>query len=167
MQDNEAMVKRTIAEFRSGMLLGATSNRIINRNLDSLYAFYVYQVCHESARVSEKDRHASWFHWWRSLEQISISDRIKICHSISFLWDSKENRLKYGREGIIQNCRRVEKEPALFIEGLSLYRRPYLIPWMGKDGSNRSLNWKISDLLALVLIQRSSGSFVMAGGVHI
>jgi len=58
--------------------------------------------------------------------------------------------LKYGRErNHPEPAGEVEKEPALFIEGLSLYRRPYLIPWMGKDGSNRSLNWKISDLLAL------------------
>ncbi|MGQ9648398.1 MAG: hypothetical protein ACUVWO_17905 [Thermodesulfobacteriota bacterium] len=64
--------------------------------------------------------------------------------------DGEEKAEIRGEKEIIWNLpEKLKKEPTLFIERLPVYRRPYLISWMEKKGSNPSLNLQISDLLEL------------------
>ena len=154
MQDNEAMVKRTISEFRSvyevlGHLFGMElSTGASTPFMRFMFTKFVTKVLGFQRRIATLLGYTGG----ESLEQISISDRIKALSIQPYsLWSSKEDQTKiWGEEGIIRNLpEEMKKEPALYIEGLPFYRRPYLSSWMEKKGGERSLNLKISDLLEL------------------
>jgi hypothetical protein len=87
-----------------------------------------------------------------SLEQISISDRIKALAVQPYsLWcpegDSPEI---WGEEGVIRDLpERLREEPTRYIEDLPLYRRPYLSSWMEKKRGGGPLKLRIADLLEL------------------
>jgi hypothetical protein len=113
-----------------------------------IYTKYVTKVLGFQRRIAT----LLGFTGGESLQQISISDRIKDLAVQSYsLWDSKEGQTDmWGEERIIQSLPEgLKKEPTLIIESLPLYRRPYLISWMEKGGGDPSLNLKISDLFEL------------------
>lgn len=154
MQDNEAMVKRTIAEFRSVYeVLGhifeiELSTRTSTPFMCFMFTKFVTKVLGFRRRISTLLGYTGG----ESLEQISISDRIKALPIQPYsLWSLKEGQAEmWGGEEIIQNLPEgLKKESTLYIEGLPLYRRPYLISWMEKKGVGRSQNLNISDLLEL------------------
>jgi GNAT superfamily N-acetyltransferase len=154
MHDNESMVKRTIDEFRAvydvleKLFEVELSTGIVTPFMRFMYTKFITKVLGFQRRITT----LLGFTGGESLEQISISDRIKDLPVQSYsLWDSKEGQIRmWGEERIIQNLPEgLKKEPTLLIEGLPLYRRPYLISWMKKGGGNTSLNLKISDLLEL------------------
>jgi GNAT superfamily N-acetyltransferase len=154
MHDNETMVKRTIAEFRSVCealedlfdpeLSAGTSTPL----MCFIFTRFVTKLLGFQRRISSLLGYTGG----ESLEQISISDRIKALpiqpHS---LWGSKVVQAEiWGEAGIIRDLpERLKKQPTLYIEDLPLYRRPYLSPWMERRGNERSLDLRISDLLEL------------------
>jgi len=154
MHDNESMVKRTIDEFRTvydvleKLFEIELSTGIVTPFMRFMYTKFVTKVLGFQRRIAT----LLGFTGGESLEQISISDRIKDLPVQSYsLWGSKEGQTDmWGAERIIQSLPEgLKKEPTLIIEGLPLYRRPYLISWMKKRRDNTPLNLKISDLLEL------------------
>jgi hypothetical protein len=85
-----------------------------------------------------------------SLDQIPISDRIKELPIQPYsLWGSEETGI-WGEGKIIRDLpEELKKEPTRYIEGLPMYRRPYLSSWMEGKASESPLKMKISDLLEL------------------
>ena len=154
MHDNESMVKRTIAEFRS---VYEALEHLFEMELSTgastpfmrfMFSKFVTKVLGFRRRIATLIGYTGG----ESLEQISISDRIKSLPIQPYsLWGSKESQAEiWGEEGIIRSLPEgLKKEPTLHIEGLPLYRRPYLFSWMEKKGAGRSYNLKISDLLEL------------------
>jgi hypothetical protein len=154
MHDNESMVKRTIAEFQSvydvleQLFEIELSTGISTPFMRFMFTKFVTKVLGFRRRIAT----LLGFTGGESLEQISISDRIKDLPIQSYsLWDSKEGQIgMWGEERIVQSLPEgLKRDPTLYIEGLPFYRRPYLIPWVEKRGGNCSLNLKISDLLEL------------------
>jgi len=154
MHDNESMVKRTIAEFRSvhevllnlfDVELSAGASTPFMR---FIFTKFVTKVLGFRRRIVTLVGYTGG----ESLEQISISDSIKAIPIQPYsLWSSKESEGEiWGEEETIRDLpQELKKEPTLYIENLPLYRRPYLSSWLGKKGTSRSLKLKISDLLEL------------------
>lgn len=154
MHDNESMVKRTIAEFRS---VYETLEHLFEIELSTgtstpfmrfMFTKFVTKVLGFRRRIATLIGYTGG----ESLEQISISDRIKSLPIQSYsLWESEEGRAEiWGEEGIIRSLpEQLKKEPTLYIEDLPLYRRPYLFSWMKRNGDGRSQNLNISDLIEL------------------
>jgi len=109
MQDNEAMVKRTIAEFRS---VYAALEQLFEIELSTGTSTPFMRLCLPSlprkCSVSEKDRHASWFHWWRvSRTNLHFRPHQRSAHSISFPLGSKEEQIEiWERKESSRTCRR-------------------------------------------------------------
>lgn len=154
MHDNESMVKRTIAEFRS--LYEALEHLFeIELSIGTstpfmrfIFTKFVTKVLGFRRRIVTLIGYTGG----ESLEQIFISDRIKALPIQPYsLWGSEESQARiWGEEGIIRSLQEgLKKEPTLCIEDLPLYRRPYLSSWIEKKGVGRSLNLRISDLLEL------------------
>jgi GNAT superfamily N-acetyltransferase len=154
MHDNESMVKRTIEEFESvysvlkKLFEIELSTGIATPFMRFMFTKFVTKVLGFRRRITT----LVGFTGGESLEQISISNRIKDLPIQSYsLWNSKEGQIgMWGEERIVQSLPQdLKNEPTLFIEGLPLYSRPYLIPSMEKKGSIPPLNLQISDLLEL------------------
>ena len=154
MHDNESMVKRTIAEFRSvyealeSLFDMELSTGTSNPFMCFMFTRFVTKVLGFRRRIAALLGYTGG----ESLEQISISDRIKALPiQPCSLWGSKEGQAEiWGEEGIIRDLPKgLKKQPTLYIEGLPLYRRPYISSWMERKGGGRSLDLRISDLLEL------------------
>ncbi len=154
MHDNESMVKRTIQEFQSvyhaleQLFEMELTTGISTPVMRFMFTKFVTKVLGFRRRIAA----LLGFTGGESLEQITISDRIKDLSVQSYsLWDSKEVQIgMWGRERIDQSLpEALKRNPTLYIEGLPLYRRPYLMPWVEKRRFNGSSNLKISDLLEL------------------
>jgi hypothetical protein len=147
------MVKRTIEEFESvynvleKLFEIELSTGIATPFMRFMFTKFVTKILGFRRRITT----LLGFTGGESLEQISISNRIRGLPIQSYsLWDSKAAQIGMWGEKIVQSLPEdLKKEPTRFIEGLPLYRRPYLIPWMEKRGSVPSLNLQISDLLEL------------------
>jgi len=154
MHDNEDMVKRTIEEFRS---LYDALVRLFDAELSSGTStplMYFMFTRFTTKLIGFRRRIATLLGYTggESLEQISISDRIRDLSIQPYsLWNLKDSEPEiWGEEEILRNLpARLKKEPTLFIEGLPFYKRPYLSSWMGRKGNPRSIHLKISDLLDL------------------
>ena len=154
MHDNESMVKRTVAEFRS---VYEALEHLFNIELSTetstpfmrfLFTKFVTKVLGFRRRITTLIGYTGG----ESLEQISISEQIKTLPIQSYsLWGLEEGQVKiWGEEGIIRSLpEELKKEPTLSIEDLPLYGRPYLSSWMEKKGVGRSHSLNISDLLEL------------------
>jgi GNAT superfamily N-acetyltransferase len=154
MHDNESMVKRTVAEFRS---VYEALEHLFNIELSTktstpfmrfLFTKFVTKVLGFRRRITTLIGYTGG----ESLEQISISEQIKALPIQSYsLWGLEEGQAKiWGEEGIVRSLpEELKKEPTLSIEDLPLYGRPYLSSWMEKKGTSRSHSLNISDLLEL------------------
>jgi len=154
MHDNESMVKRTIEEFRSVYeALGRLFDEELSAGISTplmrfMFTRFVTKVHGFRRRITSLLGYTGG----ESLEQISISGRIKALPIQPWsLWGSKEAKAKiWGEEAIIRGFpEALTQEPTLFVEGLPLYRRPYLPSWMERKGGAESLDLRISDLLEL------------------
>jgi GNAT superfamily N-acetyltransferase len=154
MYDNESMVRRTIAEFRSvhevlehlfetELSIGASTPL-----MRFMFTKFVTKVLGFRRRITKLLGYTGG----ESLEQISISDRIKALPIQPYsLWSSKEDKVEiWGEEEMVRGLPgELKKEPTFTIEALPLYRRPYLSSWMEKKGVGLSHRLKISDLLEM------------------
>jgi GNAT superfamily N-acetyltransferase len=154
MHDNESMVKRTIAEFRSvyealeDLFDVELSTGTSTPFMRFMFTKFVTKVLGFRRRIAALIGYTGG----ESLEQISISDRIKALPIQPYsLWGSEEGRAEvWGEEGMIRSLpEQLKKEPTLYIEDLPLYRRPYLLSFMRKKGVGQSYSLEISDLLEL------------------
>ena len=154
MHDNESMVKRTIAEFRSvyealeHLFEIELSTGISTPFMRFMFTKFVTKVLGFRRRIATLIGYTGG----ESLEQISLSDRIKALPIQSYsLWGPEGSRVEIcGEEEIIRSLpEQLKKEPTLYIENLPFYRRPYLLSFMGKKGFEQSDGLEISDLLEL------------------
>jgi GNAT superfamily N-acetyltransferase len=171
MHDNESMVKRTIEEFRS---VYETLEHLFEMELSSgtstpfmrfMFTKFITKMLGFRRRIADLLGYTGG----ESLEQINISDRIKNLPVQPYsLWWAKEGKAEiWGDNEIIQNLpEKLKGEPTLYIEGLPLYRRPYLSSWIEKKGK-ASLNLKISDLLELGFDPTKLREFRHEGGEFI
>jgi GNAT superfamily N-acetyltransferase len=154
MHDNEAMVQRTIEEFRS---VYQALERLFEKELSTgtstplmrfMFTKFVTKVLGFRSRITKLLGYTGG----ESLDQILISDRIKGLPIQPYsLWSSKKAQAEiWGEEGIIGDFPEgLERDPTHYIEALPMYRRPYLSSWMEGKGCDGSLEMKISDLLEL------------------
>jgi GNAT superfamily N-acetyltransferase len=154
MHDNEAMVKRTIQEFRS---VYEALERLFEKELSSgtytpimrfMFTKFVTKLLGFRRRITELLGYTGG----ESLEQITISERIKDLPIQPYsLWGSDKTTVgKLVEEGFTADLPEgLNNEPTLFIESLPLYRRPYLSSWIIGKGESKSHDLKISDLLEL------------------
>ena len=152
MHDNEAMVKRTIAGFRS---VYQALERLFEKELSTgtstpLMRFMFTKFATKVAGFRRRIGTLLGYTGGESLDQIPISDRIKGLPIQPYsLWGSEETGI-WGEGKIIRDLpEELKKEPARYIEGLPMYRRPYLSSWMEGKASEGPLEMKISDLLEL------------------
>ncbi|OGP92530.1 MAG: hypothetical protein A2156_08625 [Deltaproteobacteria bacterium RBG_16_48_10] len=172
MRDNEAMVKRTISEFRS---VYEALERLFDIELSTgtsdplmhfMFTKFVTKVLGFQRRIASLLGYTGG----ESLEQISISDRIKSLPIQPYsLWGSKEVQAEiWGEEKMVRTLpEELKKEPTKYIEDLPLYRRPYLSSWMDKEKEGRFLNLKIRDLLELTFDPTKLREFHHAGAEYI
>ena len=154
MQDNEDMVKRTIEEFRSvyEALVRLFDTELSSGTSTPLMRFMFTRFTTKLIGFRRRIADLLGYTGGESLEQISISDRIRELSIQPYsLWGLREDKAEIWGDGeVLQNLPgRLKEEPTLFIEGLPLYRRPYLSSWMGTKGKRWSCHLKISDLLDL------------------
>lgn len=154
MHDNEAMVKRTISEFRS---VCETLEHLFDIELSTgtstpfmcfMFTKFVTKVLGFRRRITTLLGYTGG----ESLEQISLSERIKSLPLQSYsLWSSKEGQADLWREErVIRNLpEELKREPTLYIESLSFYRRPYLSSWFREKEKGESPSLKIADILDL------------------
>lgn len=154
MHDNESMVKRTIAEFRSvyGALESLFETELSAGTSTPLMRFmftrFVTKVLGFRRRISTLLGYTGG----ESLEQISISDRVRTLPIQPYsLWEAKDTQPEIrGEEAITRDLpQRLKREPTRYIESLPLYSRPYFSSWTETRGKERSLDFRISDLLTL------------------
>jgi len=151
MHDNEAMVKRTIAEFRS---VYRALERLFRKELATgtstpLMRFMFTRLITKVLGFRRRISTLLGYTGGESLHQISISGRIKALPIQPYsLWRSHGGQPEiWGEEEVIGDLpRELKNEPTHYIEGLPIYRRPYLSSWVeGKAG----VDLRISDLLEL------------------
>ncbi len=153
-QDNGAMVRRTIGEFRN---IYAALNQLFEEELraETSTPFMCYMLTKFVTKVLGFRRRIATLVGYtggESLDQISISDQIKDLPILPFsIWSPHETRVEIWEEveAIRHLPEKLMKNPTLFIEALPLYRRPYLLSWIKEKGIDRSLRLKISDLMEL------------------
>ena len=154
MHDNESMVRRTIEEFRSVYeTLGDLFDIEISTGTSTPFMRFIYtKFVTKLLGFRRRITTLLGYTGGESLEQIGYSEQIKnlLILPYSLWWVGEEKVEIRGEKEIIWSLpEELKKEPTRFIEGLPLYSRPYLIPWMGERGDDPSLNLKISDLLEL------------------
>jgi len=172
MHDNEAMVKRAIAEFRS---VYQALERLFEKELSTgtstpLMRFMFTRFATKVLGFRRRIATLLGYTGGESLDQIPISDRIKGLPIQPYsLWSSKKGQAEiWGEEGIIGDFPEgLKRNPTHYIEGLPMYRRPYLSSWMERKGSEGSLEMKISDLLELGFDPTKLREFRHAGGQYI
>jgi GNAT superfamily N-acetyltransferase len=154
MHDNEAMVKRTIDEFRAvysalvrvfGKELAAGTSTPIMR---FMFTNFVTKLLGFRRRISLLLGYTGG----ESLDQIVISDEVGALpiHPHSLWGRSAEGPSMWGDSGLIERFpARLKKNPTAFIEGLSVYMRPYVSSWLERSGRASPLDLRISDLLEL------------------
>lgn len=154
MHDNEAMVKRTIAEFRAvyGALEHLFEEELSTGTSTPLMRFmftrFITKVLGFRRRISTLLGYTGG----ESLDQISISRRIKALPIQPYsLWRSHGGQPEiWGEEEVIGDLpQELKNEPTHYIEDLPIYRRPYLSSWMAGKAREGSLDLRISDLLEL------------------
>lgn len=153
MHDNEAMVKRTIMEFRSvyGALEHLFEMEISTRTSTPFMRFVFTKFVTKVLGFQRRIASLIGYTGGESLEQISISDQIKNLPIQSYsMWWAKEGKPEiWGEEEIVRDLpEKLKKDCTLYIESLPLYRRPYLTAWIEERG-RPSHNLKIFDLLEL------------------
>lgn len=154
VQDNEAMVRRTIEEFRNVYI---ALNQLFEKELQARTSspFMCYMLTKFVTNLLGFRRRIATFLGYtggESLDQISISDQIKDLPILPYsIWSPNESRMEIWEEtdAIRHLPGSFMKEPTFFIEDLPLYRRPYLSQWIEEKGVDRSLRLKISDLVEL------------------
>ncbi len=154
MHDNEAMVKRAVTEFLS---VYKALEHLFDKELSTgsstplmrfMFTRFVTKVLGFRRRIATLLGYTGG----ESLEQISISDQIKALPIQPWsLWPSEKRQTAiWGEEEIIRNLPDgLKKEPTLYIEGLPLYRRPYLSSWMERRRKGPPLDLKISNIIEL------------------
>ena len=153
MYDNEAMVNRTIMEFRS--VYGALENlfelEISTKTSTPFMRFVFTKFVAKVLGFQRRIGSLIGYTGGESLEQISISDQIKNLPIQPYsLWWGKERKPEiWGEVEILRDLpEELKKNCTHYIENLPLYKRPYLTPWIEKWG-RPSHNLKIFDLLEL------------------
>ncbi len=153
MHDNEDMVRRTVEEFRSvyQTLLQLFNSEILSRHSNPLMRFMFTRLTTKLLGFRRRITALIGYTGGESLEQLSFSDPIKDLFIQPYsVWRRQEEKVKiWGEEETIRNLPpRLKDEPTFFIEGLPLYKRPYLCEWM-KNTGHPAQQLKISDLLDL------------------
>ena len=154
MHDNEAMVKRTITEFRAvyealeHLFEMEISTGTSTPFMHFMFTKFVTKVLGFRRRIASLIGYTGG----ESLDQISISEAIRNLPIQPYsLWWAKEGKVEiWGENEIIGRLpQELIDDPTRYIEGLPLYQRPYLSWWKESKRDVRSPNMSISDLLEL------------------
>ena len=154
MYDNEAMVKRTIDEFRSlyealeSLFAEELESRTFTPLMSFMFTKFVTKVLGFKRRISTLLGYTGG----ESLEQIHISDHVRSLPIQPFsLWSFGEDRSEIWEEGgaVEGLLARLHEEALAGIERLPVYKRPYLIEWMEEKGRQDNVDLTIADILEL------------------
>ncbi len=172
MHDNEDMVKRTITEFRSvyQVLTQLFETELSSNRSNPLMRFMFTRMTTKLIGFRRRIEALIGYTGGESLEQLSISAGVKeLLIQPYSLWDTRKGQERIsGDEALLKNLpQELTKEPTLFIEGLPLYRRPYLRSWLEKKRMGQDQQLKISDLLDLGFDPTKLREFRHEGEVYI
>jgi len=154
MRDNEEMVKRTIREFNQIYLaLEKLFQKELGQGRSTPLMRFMFTKCttrflHFRRRIQDLLGYTGG----ESLEQITFSDPVKglMIQAYSFNWETGLKVKPYTEASLWDRLpEEIRKEPTRAIEGLHLYRRPYLREWLRKTGRQEPLSLTIGDLLDL------------------
>ena len=172
MHDNEAMVRRTISEFRS---VYETLERLFKKELSTgasnalmhfMFTKFVTKVLGFQRRIASLLGYTGG----ESLEQISFSEQIKSMPIQPYSpWGSGQGQPEvWGEEAILQTLPGdLMKEPTLTIEDLPPYRRPYLSSSADNEKRGPLLHLRIRDLLDLTFDPTKLREFRHEGAEYI
>jgi GNAT superfamily N-acetyltransferase len=155
MKDNEAMVKRTIEEFRSvyHALVRLFEAELSAGASTALMRFMFTKFATRLVGFRRRISHLLGYTGGESLEQIAVDHRILGLPIQPFsLWGPREARLELWAEdeALAQRLPQALKEdPTSFIEALPLYRRPYLSWWLPRGGDSPPEGLTISDIFSM------------------
>ncbi|HOW53665.1 MAG TPA: hypothetical protein PLR60_03340 [Syntrophorhabdaceae bacterium] len=156
MYDNEAMVKRTIGELRSlyKALESLFENELENRTSTPLMSFMFTKFATKMLGFKRRISMLLGYTGGESLEQIHISDHVRALPIQPFsLWGFEEGRFEIWEEGLGGNVRtlleKLGQGGLSSIEGLPLYRRPYVVEWMEENDKDETADLKIADIFEL------------------
>jgi GNAT superfamily N-acetyltransferase len=153
MHDNEAMVRRTIEEFRSTYRIlemlhdQETAASEPSPLIRYLFTRWVVKLMAFRRRIAELLGYTGG----ESLEQLRISEAVRdlpiLPHS---LWGDASPCRIWGEEELIRRLpSSLKEEPTRWIERLPFYRRPYLRSWLERRRDPVVEDLRISDLLEL------------------
>lgn len=154
MHDNETMVKRAIAEFRSvyetleHLFQVEISTGTSTPFMHFMFTKFVTKVLGFRRRIASLLGYTGG----ESLDQISISNQIRNLpvQPYSLWWAKEEKPEIWGEKEIILHLpQELKNNPTEYIEDLPLYKRPYLSGWNARKGDGNSPLIRISDLLEL------------------
>jgi GNAT superfamily N-acetyltransferase len=152
MKDNEKMVKTTIEEFRE--VYGALE-RMFQKELDQdkdapLMRFMFTKFATKFLGFRRRLRRLLGYTGGESLEQIRISRKVQELKVQPWsLWGSPEAGLEVLDPAQAEIPRELLEDPTGFIEGLPIYRRPYLSKGRWEDALLHPESLSIGDLLEL------------------
>lgn len=152
MKDNEKMVKMTIEEFRE---IYEALNRMFQTELEQdtdapLMRFMFTKFVTKFLGFKRRLRRLLGYTGGESLEQIRMSQRVLELRVQPWsLWGPSEAKMELldpERAVIIEE---LASEPTKFVEGLPIYRRPYLIGEKWEHKIFHPESFRISDFLEL------------------
>jgi GNAT superfamily N-acetyltransferase len=152
MHDNEDMVKRTIAEFRSvyRTLVQLFNEELLSGVSGPLMRFMFTRLVTKFIGFQRRIASLIGYTGGESLEQILFMDSIKQLDIQPYsLWNlDEEDAGIWGDEGTLRSLPgRLKEEPTSFIEDLPFYKRPYLYSCLKNREIQTLQPLKISDLL--------------------
>jgi len=152
MHDNEDMVKRTIAEFRSvyRTLLQLFNEELASGTSNPLMSFMFTRLVTKLIGFHRRISTLIGYTGGESLEQICLIDSIRNLYIQPYsLWNlDEEDAGIWGDERTLRSLPgRLKENPTSFIEGLPFYKRPYLHNCLENREARTLQPLKISDLL--------------------
>jgi GNAT superfamily N-acetyltransferase len=153
MQDNELMVQRTIQEFNQ---IYRALERIFDKEKESgsstlfmrfMFTKFTTRLLGFQRRIQELLGYTGG----ESLKQINLSPEVLSLPIQSYLLDSEMPDIQLVGDRSLWDSLPldIQKNPVPAIEGLPLYKRPFLKQWMKEKSRTEPLKLTIADLLEL------------------
>lgn len=152
MKDNEAMVERTIEEFKSvyRALLSIFHSELAAGKANPLMRFMFTKFVTKLLGFRRRITTLLGYTGGESLEQIRIGEEVgRLIAQPWSLWGGPESRVEVLDPAAPNLPERLLKDPTGFVETLPMYQRPYLSHEAVPTRARGSLDIRISDLLLL------------------
>jgi GNAT superfamily N-acetyltransferase len=151
IRDNEDMVRKTIDEFRSIYL---ALLRLFHEELESgvsqpLMGFMFTRLASKLIGFQRRTSALIGYTGGEAFARISLSEVMDLPMQAYSLWNLEEEDAGVWGDNEVLRClpSELKEEPTFFIEGLPVYRRPYLQNWLQRRRQGLPEQLKVGDLL--------------------